>query len=214
MTTFNAVSTLIGTNLADSSNITAADHRGVEQAILAFARDQWLTGDIKEIDCTQPYILNNFEQTGPNKGRGIVGGEREGWAICNGNNGTRNRTGRVSVAWGDVTPVGTGATTQPNIGGTGLVDLNPPVLGGANTHPLTVPEMPTHAHEVQWRLDSSTSGDFYTIANTNGNDEGTWGPIQPGGNSANGSFRVRDNGSGTAHNNMQPYIVTLFIQKL
>lgn len=211
MATYNDVEAIIDAQLASGTQITADLHRFVEKAILAFARDQWLTGDIKEIDCTQQYILDNFETSGPNQGRGIVGGPREGWAICNGFNGTRNRTGRVSVAWGLTGLDVNGNDISQPVMNTGV---SPFIVGGNKSHQLTVSEMPTHAHEVQWRLDATTSGDFYTIGNTPGGDEGTWGPVQPGGTNANGSFRVRDNGSGTAHNNMQPYIVTLFIQKL
>jgi hypothetical protein len=50
--------------------------------------------DVKEVDCTNAYIIANFDATG----LGI--NERVGWAVCNGNNGTRNRNGRVGVAWG------------------------------------------------------------------------------------------------------------------
>lgn len=54
----------------------------------------FLPYDIKEVDCTDAYILANFDNTG----LGI--NERVGWAICNGQNGTKNRNGRVGVAWG------------------------------------------------------------------------------------------------------------------
>ena len=124
-TAYTTVSQLISNLLPSGSpaGITADNHRTVELALLAFAEGQWVTGDIKEVDCTQAYILDpaNFIQSGTEKGKGTVGGPRDGWAICNGLNGTRNRTGRVSVAWGDVTPLGASgeASTQPNIGGTG-----------------------------------------------------------------------------------------------
>ena len=218
MATFNTVSTLIGTNLADSSNITAAEHRVVELAILAFARDQWLTGDIKEIDCTDAYITANFETSGANKGLGTVGGEREGWAICNGNNGTRNRTGRVSVAWGDVTP-GTGASIQPSIGGNGLATLAPPVLGGSKDAVLIA-----HTHKPQSLNGNNIPSQFYQTSWPNipgGTPPELYG-VESGGffnGDVAGGFRraptTASAGSGDGiDKNMQPYIVTLFIQKL
>lgn len=51
----------------------------------------WLPGDIKELACDATYITANFDNTG----LGI--NLRQGWAICNGNNGTINKKGRVSV---------------------------------------------------------------------------------------------------------------------
>ena len=65
---------------------------------------QWLAGDVKEVDCTDLYITTNFDITG----LGI--GERVGWAICNGQNGTKDRRGRVGV--------GT-SPTYPNMGDIG-----------------------------------------------------------------------------------------------
>jgi microcystin-dependent protein len=210
MESYSSVISTIEIKLQDSTLITAERHRDVEYAILNFARDQWLTGDIKEIDCNNEYIELNFETSGTYVGKGIVGGEREGWAICNGNNGTKNRTGRVSVGWGTTaTDDNNTSIAQPNmtIGGS-------PVTFGEKTHVLSIGEMPTHSHDSQFREDSSTSGDFAVMVYTAGNDEGRWSPVQPGGNTATGSFRVRESGSGNAHNNAQPSIVTLFIQKL
>lgn len=51
------------------------------------------TGDIKEIDVSTAYIAANFD------GTGLGTNERLGWAICNGNNGTRNRQGRVALQY-------------------------------------------------------------------------------------------------------------------
>ena len=111
MATYNSVNSLITTTLGPASDITAVELQTVLQQLLNYTRDQWLTGDIKEIDCTDAYIAANFDANGV----GIVGGEREGWAICNGwNNLTRNRTGRVSVAYGNTSPLttpGDGITT-------------------------------------------------------------------------------------------------------
>lgn len=137
--------------------------------------EPWQTGDIKEVDCTPQYIIDNFEVDGLGKN------ERQGWAICNGNNGTKNRTGRVGIAYG---------TTYPTIGAT----------GGTSTHILSVAELPPHHHRVP----------------TDGYTRGTGGSNTPVPSNGFDDFAVDtlNTGSGAAHNNMQPYIVTLVIQKI
>ena len=57
------------------------------------------TGDVKEIDVNTAYIASNFDPSG------LGFNEREGWAICNGNNGTRNRENRVSIQYSSTYPV-------------------------------------------------------------------------------------------------------------
>lgn len=133
------------------------------------------TGDVKEIDVSNAYLLANFDPTG----LGI--NERIGWAICNGNNGTRNRGGRVAIQYN---------TTYPTLG----------AVGGEATHVLTLNEMPSHSHSMNGA--TSTSGGTGNNLVNNAN--------------LNSSFVPTTNtaGGGQAHNNMQPYIVTVFIMKL
>lgn len=68
----------------------------VRNVLNAIADGTAQTGDIKEIDVSNAYLNANFDITG----LGI--NERLGWAICNGQNGTRDRGGRVSMGY-DVT---------------------------------------------------------------------------------------------------------------
>jgi len=133
----------------------------------------WLTGDLKEIDCTNAYMTANFDSTG----LGI--NERIGWAICNGNNGTKNRNGRVSVAYGtSYTALGT--------------------IAGEASHTLTINEIPSHTHDV--------------IASNQ--KVGTGNPNGFGNSGVGATLTTESTGGGMPHNNMQPYIITLIIQKL
>jgi hypothetical protein len=77
----------------------------VRTILNTLANGAFQTGDIKEIDVSTAYIASNFDVTG------LGTNERLGWAICNGNNGTRNRNGRVSIQY-DV-------SNYPTLGATG-----------------------------------------------------------------------------------------------
>jgi len=164
---------LININLISGSKIPAIKHREVEYALLdAIFSIGYVTGDIKEVDCSNQYIIDNFEPNGLGKN------ERIGWAICNGQNGTTDRGGRVSM------PYGTGYLTAR-------------AIGGEATHVLSLPEMPQHSHSIK------------SIKISAGAGGGTL-PSPIGGFSATTEI----SGGGLAHNNLQPYIVTLFIQKI
>lgn len=56
----------------------------------------------KDIIAPNPeYITDNFDMTpGATEGLGLVGGLWEGWAICNGNNGTPNLDGQTLIGYG------------------------------------------------------------------------------------------------------------------
>lgn len=213
MTTYNDVLALIAANLADISTITATEHRAVEVALLNFARNQWLPGDIKEIDCTDQYIADNFTNTG----MGI--NEREGWAICNGQNGTRNRTGRVSVAYGSTSL--SGAPTFTSMGAT----INAPVLGGSKDAVIV-----EHAHysTLYGSATNNNNSSLYDAPSGNiaANKERPLTSAAYDSNSDNYDYELTSS-VGTANagktntvgvsgtdKNMQPYIVTLFIQKI
>jgi len=109
---------------------------------------------------------------------------RVGWAICNGNNGTVNRLGLVPV--------------QRNPADTNFAAMGD--TGGEETHLLTIDEMPSHTHIMSTNQATFSAGTGNTYASEN---QVTTPQIESGAT-----------GGGAAHNNLQPYIVTLFIQKL
>lgn len=135
-------------------------------AVLADGTAQ--TGDVKEIDVSNAYLTSNFDPTG------LGTNERLGWAICNGNNGTRNRGGRVPMQYN---------ATYPTLGAT-----------GGSPDAVVV----SHSH-LGNGFGAPSSG-------TNGLADNSffYGQISP-------TSTVGESGVGK---NMQPYIITVFIQKL
>ena len=129
-----------------------------------------LKGDTKEVVCDATYLSTYFD------GTGLGRLERTGWAIMNGSNGTPNDNGKVVISYG---------TSYATLGAT----------GGAETHVLTIPELPTNNKVV------------HVFASGHTSDGG--GGAEPW---AGGS--VNFGGSNTPHNNMQPYVVRLRIMKL
>ena len=136
------------------------------------------TGDVKEIDVLTSYIAANFDPSG----LGI--NERAGWAICNGNNLTRDRGGRVAIQY---------SSTYPVLG----------AVGGSKDAVIVA-----HTHKVG--MSNITGTDFNRLIAQNGGSGGTSSAIGGKGGIVDTST-VGESGVGK---NMQPYIVTLFIQKL
>lgn len=134
------------------------------------------TGDVKEIDVPTSYIALNFDPTG----LGI--NERLGWAICNGNNGTRNRLGRVGMQYSNTYPV----------------------LGAIGGTPDAVVVEHSHATSPNTNIDYG-GGDGVGRARAGASSSGVGNPI---------NVTVQNSGVSGANMNYQPYIVTLFIQKL
>jgi hypothetical protein len=148
----------------------------------------WKRGDIIEVDCSTAYLQTNFD------GSGLGRNERAGWAICNGNNGTRNRAGRFPVGYdasrGEYNTIG-------NTGGQEAVSLN---VGQLPSH------MHTGARRVSargWPKDSGDRTDNYYYIHAD-RDSSLY----------HQTFDTNYTGSGQQHENRPPYIVTLWIMKL
>ena len=84
----------------------------------------------------------NFDETG------LGTGPLEGWALCNGNNGTPNLTDRFVM----------GTNTSGNLGTT----------GGTNSYSLTVSQLPSHTHSI-----SSDGNHSHTLYRRTGWDGST-----------------------------------------
>lgn len=93
--TYTDIFDLIDVNLASGTKIPAVKHREVEHALLDYIQANLSqSGDIKRVKCDLTYLNDNFDVDGLGKNL------RLGWAICNGNNGTDNLSGRVGVGYG------------------------------------------------------------------------------------------------------------------
>jgi hypothetical protein len=92
--TYAEIQTLIADNLADGTKIPAVKHRAVELALLTISKLIYHSREILNVLNAIQYLQDNFEVDGLGK---VL---RLGWAICNGNNGTDNLTGRVGIGFG------------------------------------------------------------------------------------------------------------------
>lgn len=149
-------------------------------------KGEWLTGDVKEVDCTEAYIAANFDVTG----LGI--NERLGWAICNGNNGTRDRGGRVGLAYG------TGYTSMGATGGS----KDAVVVQHSHTVPpldITLPRSEADSGEVD--------GNKVLMSDVQAAGSFTFNDATP-------NTLTNQTGVSGTDKNLQPYIISLFIQKI
>jgi microcystin-dependent protein len=127
----------------------------------------------------------------------------EGWALCNGQNGTPNLQGRFIFG---LNPAGGKHAKVP---GADYNQLNG--VGGNQIHQLTAGEMPSHTHPYD--------DAYYAEA---------WGPNKRWGNRLAGSNKGADGdnavwtarwntepvGGNEVHNTMPPYYILAFIMKL
>lgn len=145
--------------------------------------------EVKEIDVNltlhPTYITDNFDITG----LGI--GDMEGFAICNGDNGTRDRTGRAGVGYG-----------------TGYTDIGLQ-FGSANS------VLPLHTHKTTTKI--NPSGEYSPTLKYTTAYRPSGGDVQYG---LQGTATVPDAGDTTEEGvsgvgkNIPPSIITLMIQRI
>lgn len=139
-----------------------------------------------------------------------------GWALCDGDNGTPDLRGRFVISFGQ---------------GGGLTNRAYGASGGAETHTLTIDEMPSHGHSGTTtsngdhsHTQNSVNDDFngsgtypnYTtpsFAQYDSTGSIVWSNVNSNG-SHNHTFISASTGGGLAHNNMPPFYALAYIMKL
>lgn len=135
-----------------------------------------------------------------------------GWLVCDGRELSRTTYETLFDAIGTTYGAGDGSTTFniPNYNGRTIVgqDTTQPEfatigqVGGEKTHKLTIAEMPSHGHNQRYTL--------------NGAPGTSMGALTTSGGSAPGILAQQittSTGGDTAHNNLQPYAVGVYIIK-
>lgn len=112
---------------------------------------------------------------------GAVNNIPQGWALCDGANGTPNLRDRFVV----------GAGAEYLVGAT----------GGEKFHQLTIPEMPSHAHDIKVKVNGSVGTDQEPACSA------------PGGTLNVGAYSTPTGGD-QPHENRPPYYALCFIMKL
>jgi microcystin-dependent protein len=132
---------------------------------------------------------------------GSIGSIPDGWALCDGSNGTPDLRDRFIVGAGGSYTVGT--------------------TGGEATHTLTIAEIPSHSHtitadgahsHVLRKGSGSIGGQYPPVDQTAGN----WSTVQntDSAGSHNHGGETGSTGSGAAHENRPPYYALAYIMKL
>ena len=112
-----------------------------------------------------------------------------GWAICDGNNGTPDLKSRFIV----------GAGHNVNLSNRKLHTSD-----GSETHTLTIDEMPSHSHSIHILKNNNS----YKL-DGDGGGSGAWSKYE-----LPPKDIIKPTGSGEAHNNMPPYVILNYIMKL
>lgn len=129
------------------------------------------------------YITDNFDMTiGENQGLGKAGGLWEGWAICNGNNGTDNLNGRTLIGYG------------ASYNAIGQMGGSPNAQTISHSHGITLSQR-------NGENSDSTTTAFFCNSGSGGQSQEVFAQTSTSGYDGTGL-------------NMQPFMVTLIIQKL
>jgi len=153
----------------------------------------------------------------------------EGWALCDGTNGTPDLRGRFIRMFNSTeATVALAVTTKPELKGTSRTITNTLIMqhgfndkGGSDSSMLTTDELPSHTHGVTdpghiHGYTISTGVDDHNFSN-GGLPSATDSWNYNGGANTNNSktgISIQNTGSGSAHNNQPPYYVLSYIMKL
>ena len=140
---------------------------------------------------------------------GSIGSIPQGWALCNGTNGTPNLSGKFIVGY-DAAQVDYNAIGKQ--GGSGQVTLSEAQMPQHNHAGSTTPGG-SHQHTFQIREDGFGVGSGPSLTkDTAGNDEGNRNfNTETAGNHSH-SFTTNNKGGGQPHENRPPYFTLAYIQ--
>ena len=141
----------------------------------------------------------------------------DGWAVCNGRNGTPDLQGRFVLGYNDGnanlnintesntqnTDVETQKIINRTITDDDIVLRNLNETGGEENHVLSIDEIPSHKHDFKYDGENGTSPGIPKNDDINGVNRGT-----------KNRFRINNNGDNKPHNNMPPFYVLVYIMKL
>ena len=122
--------------------------------------------------------------------------------------------GRVVAGQDDMG--GVSADNLTNVAGDGLNGDTLGATGGSEKHVITTTQMPSHSHTLNGGLKTvqsggNSAGTGLRIGSiTSGPDNDGFGNVSSG-NTAFDNFSIASNGSGAAHNNVQPTIILNYI---
>jgi len=195
MSAKNTILDLITTNLASASNITATELRAV---LTAMVNDTSMLYEVKELDVDNTFITTNFDSTG----LGIDA--FDGWAICNGQNGTKDRGGLVSLGYD--------ATNYDTLGETGG---SKDAVVVSHSHYTTVygTETVGNGGSLFDGVDANRKEQSLSAkAQDQNSDAFDYELVTVSGTADSG--KTSTSGVSGTNANLQPYLVTLFIQRI
>lgn len=148
----------------------------------ALKNELFKIGELKDIAMSNADISTYFESSGLGKSGTIY----EGWAICNGSNGTWDYRGRSSIGY-DITDYQTlGAS------------------GGAKNKTLSISEIPAHTHTWDPGYEGFQAGGNNSAASR----------LNPPSHAGSNTKTTNPTGGGASFSLMNPYVVTLKIQRI